>query len=191
MPDDKSSPGYLRDRKKWMSLYQLVKQWWYVPVLAVGAFVYFSPPSAPTLEEYVKAAQQRKGGDVGVYRSGTIDLDGFSANCQNTPIVVDNNFEDHAAAWPQSGFMIINAKYFVALPKTQKLFTFYHECGHITGLEAELDADCYGIRQGRKLGWLDQAGLDQLCAYWRPKKGDRTHPPGKQRCERMIACFNE
>jgi hypothetical protein len=166
-------------------------EWAAIGVLALAAYWFFSPAPAPTLQEYVKEAQQRKGGHVALNKSGTINLDGFAVNCQNTPLVYDDNFGDHAAAWPSSHFIIINQKYFAALPKTQKLFTFYHECGHIAGHKSELEADCYGIRQGVKLGWLDQAGLDQLCAYWRPKKGDAAHPPGKVRCARMIACFNE
>lgn len=166
-------------------------EWAGVAAVALGAYLVFSPPSPPTLVQYAEAAKKLPGGEVKIIQSGIIDLDGFSANCLNTPLVLDNNFSDHAAAWPQSGFIIINAKYFAALPKVQKLFTFYHECGHIAGSKAELDADCYGIKQGRKLGWLDQKGLDQLCAYWRPKKGDKTHPPGQQRCEHMIACFKE
>ena len=162
-----------------------------IAALALGAYVFFSPSPPPSLEEYVAAARQKPGGQVTVISSGTIELAGTSANCRNTPIVVDNNFEDHAAAWPQSGFIIINQKYFAALPKVQKLFTFYHECGHIAGHVSELDADCYGIKQGRKLGWLDKQGLKQLCDYWRPKKGDAAHPPGAVRCARMIACYEQ
>ncbi len=162
-----------------------------IAALAIGAYLWFSPPGPPTLAQYAETARRLPGGEVNVIPSGKIDLDGFAASCFSTPIVTDNNFEDHAAAWPQSKFIIINAKYFAALPKARKLFTFYHECGHIAGLKSELDADCYGIRQGKKLGWLDQGGLDELCAYWRPKKGSATHPPGQKRCERMIACFKE
>ncbi len=186
MADNEKPSTPLKDQKGWTGL---LKEWWYLPVLALGAFWFFSPAAAPTLEEYVTAAKTKEGGHVRTIPSGNITLDGFAANCHNTPIVYDNNFEDHAAAWPQSNFIIINQKYFAALPKVQKLFTFYHECGHIAGIKGELGADCYGIDQGRKLGWLDQKGLDQLCAYWQPKKGGGVHPPGKQRCEHMRACF--
>jgi len=179
------------NKKKSKHLARTVLEWGPIGALAIAAYVWFSPPSPPTLEEYVSTAKTKEGGDVGVNETGTIDLSGFPANCKNTPLVYDNNFEDHAAAWPQSNFIIINQKYFAALPKVQKLFTFYHECGHIAGIKGELGADCYGVEQGVKLGWLDQKGLDQLCAYWRPKKGDAAHPPGKQRCERMIACFKK
>ncbi|MCF6198660.1 MAG: hypothetical protein L3J67_04560 [Hyphomicrobiaceae bacterium] len=177
--------------KKTKPLIRTILEWGAVGALAIAAYLWFSPPPAPTLAEYVIAAKTKEGGHVRTIPSGNIDLDGFAANCKNTPLVLDNNFSDHAAAWPQSNFIIINQKYFAALPKVQKLFTFYHECGHIAGLRSELNADCYGVQQGLKLGWLDQKGLDQLCAYWRPKKGDAAHPPGKKRCERMIACFNK
>ncbi len=123
-------------KKKAKPLMRTVLEWGAVGALAIAAYVYFSPPPAPTLEEYVIAAKAKKGGDVKTILSGTIDLDGFKANCKNTPIVLDNNFSDHAAAWPQSNFIIINQKYFSALPKVQKLFTFYHECGHIAGLRS-------------------------------------------------------
>ena len=191
MTDSEKNVRFLSDKKKWMGWYALLKGWWYIPALALAAFFWFSPAPAPTLEEYVKEAALRKGADIGIYNEGTIDLDGFAANCRNTPIVTDNTFDDHAAAWPQSHFIIVNQKYFAALPKVQKLFTFYHECGHIVGHVSELDADCYGIRAGVRLGWLDQKGLEQLCAYWRPKKGDKVHPPGKLRCQRMIECFKK
>lgn len=191
MSTSKKNSGFMQDKKKWWNWYHDLKLIVGTLALAAIAYIYFSPAPPPTLEQYATAARARTGGEVKVIRSGSIDLDGFRANCAKTPLVLNNNFEDHAAAWPQSRFIIINAKYFAALPKVQKLFTFYHECGHIAGLKSELDADCYGIKQGRKLGWLDQKGLDQLCAYWRPKKGDKTHPPGPKRCERMIACFKE
>lgn len=162
-------------------------EWGAVAGIAFAAYYAFSPASPPTLEEYVATASA----PVKTISSGTVELAGTPANCNNFPLVLDNNFEDHGGAWPQSGFMILNPKFLFSLPKAQQFFTFYHECGHMSGLKPELDADCYSIKHGRKNGWLDQKGLDQLCAYWLPKKGDSVHPSGKIRCEHMISCFNE
>jgi len=163
-------------------------EWGGIAALALAAYWLFTPAPAPTLAQYV---QENRADIRGVIKSGTITLAGVKANCDNTPIVLDDGFGDHAAAWPQSHFIIVNRKYMDPLPRAQQLFTFYHECGHIRGRVGELEADCHGIKEGVRLGWLDEKGLKQLCAYWRPKKGDAIHPPGRQRCNHMIACFKQ
>jgi len=157
-----------------------------VLVAAAGLFWFFSPSGPPTIAQYVAD----RNGKVAVLQSGEIIFNGVAASCNNAPIVLDDSFEDHAAAWPSSGFIIVNRKFMDPLPEAQQLFTFYHECGHMNGHVAELDADCYSIKRGHKSGWLDEKGLEQLCAYWRPKKGDKKHPPGPVRCKHMIECFN-
>lgn len=158
-----------------------------VVAAAAVAFVLFSPPGPPTLAQYVG----ERGGALKVIDDGVITLAGAPAHCNHLPIVLDDVFEDHAAAWPQTGFMIVNRKFLDPLPRVQQLFTFYHECGHMNGVEGELAADCYSIKAGAKAGWLDAAGVETLCQYWRPLAGDATHPAGVERCANMQRCFRE
>ncbi len=149
---------------------------WTLSFLVVISGLFFAPHSAHALKD-------------GVYKPGTLILAGKRLRCGKVKTLVSLKYWKTAGSIP--GLIGLNPRKLKKYSRVEQWFIYTHECGHIAGLRSELNADCYGVQQGLKLGWLDQKGLDQLCAYWRPKKGDAAHPPGKQRCERMSACFNK
>ncbi len=66
-----------------------------------------------------------------------------------------------------------------------KLYIYSHECGHQFIGADETKADLFAIRRGVKCGWLDAAGMEDICTFISQLKGDAVHPPGPQRCETM------
>jgi len=40
-----------------------------------------------------------------------------------------------------------------------------------------------------KSGWLNAAGMNQICDFISELKGDAAHPPGPQRCQLMRQCY--
>jgi hypothetical protein len=157
-----------------------------IGVAALIAFLVFSPARQPTLAEYVAEHPDAK-----VFDKGLVTLSGIEANCNNLPIVFDTSFPDDAGAWQQSGFIAVNPSTLFKREKVQQVFTFYHECGHMNGIDDEQEADCYSIRAGVKAGWIDAAGIETLCRFWRPLRGDNTHASGPERCAEMQRCFAE
>jgi len=45
------------------------------------------------------------------------------------------------------------------------------------------------VTRGQAQGWLDAAGVEAICAFWKPYAGDNKHLPGPERCELMKRCF--
>jgi len=72
---------------------------------------------------------------------------------------------------------------------TVKLWIHAHECGHQFRGPDEETADCFAVQRGRRQGWLTPAGLDEVCQFMAPTKGDHLHSNGKQRCELMRKCY--
>jgi len=86
-------------------------------------------------------------------------------------------------------FIILNPARMQKLPKVVRLYAFGHECGHqLHGVSEEM-ADCYAVTRGQAQGWLDAAGVEAICAFWKPYAGDNKHLPGPERCELMKRCF--
>ena len=79
------------------------------------------------------------------------------------------------------------------MPPTIQLYVYMHECGHQMVGRSEMSADCYAVRQGKREGWLEQQGLEAICAFFKNNVsgGDSAHPPGPERCAAMQACFDK
>jgi len=69
------------------------------------------------------------------------------------------------------------------------LFVYYHECGHHHVGASELGADCWAVRRGVREGWLDSAGLQQICTSFGNAPATATHPSGARRCSNLNRCF--
>jgi hypothetical protein len=137
----------------------------------------------PTPEEYVAHV----GGDAKVMAPGTVKLDGRQQVCGQRPVVIDSQLDDYGAAYP--GFLILNPRLLEKVSTPVKLWIFAHECGHQFRGPDEETADCFAVQRGRRQGWLTPEGLEEVCGFIAPAKGDSMHFSGSHRCEYMRRCY--
>ena len=50
-------------------------------------------------------------------------------------------------------------------------------------------ADCFAVQRGRAEKWLTPEGLEEVCRFISPAKGDSMHFSGSHRCEAMRQCY--
>lgn len=139
--------------------------------------------ATPTPEEYVGHA----GGDSELLPPGEFKLDGRRQSCGQRPVVTDNKLDDYGAAYP--GFLIMNPRLLDKVSTPVKQWIFAHECGHQFRGPDEETADCFAVQRGRRQGWLTPEGLEEVCAFISPAKGDSMHFSGSHRCEYMRKCY--
>jgi hypothetical protein len=156
--------------------------------VAVALWIVMGAPAAPVIagptpEEYVAHV----GGDAKIVEPGGVKLDGFRMTCGQRPTVMDNQLDDYGAAYP--GFLILNPRLMSKVPTVVKKWIFAHECGHQFRGPDEETADCFAVQRGRRQGWLDEAGLDEICKFISPAKGDSMHFSGSHRCQIMRQCY--
>lgn len=143
----------------------------------------WSEASAPTPEEYVKQV----GGDTQLLEPGQFKLDGRTQMCGMRPTVIDNTLDDYGAAYP--GFLIMNPRLLDKVSTPVKQWIYAHECGHQFRGPDEETADCFAVQRGRRYGWLTPEGLEEVCNFISPAKGDSMHFSGSYRCEYMRKCY--
>jgi hypothetical protein len=139
--------------------------------------------AGPTPEEYAAHV----GGDAKIVAAGELKLDGRKMTCGQRPTVLDGQLDDYGAAYP--GFLILNPKLIAKVSTTVKLWIFAHECGHQFRGPDEETADCFAVQRGRRQGWLTSDGVEEVCKFISPAKGDSMHFSGSHRCEQMRKCF--
>jgi len=156
-------------------------------LLALGLLLAAAPMgravAGPTPEEYVAHV----GGDAKIVPAGQLRLDGHKLLCGQRPTVLDNNLDDFGAAYP--GFLILNPKLLAKVSTPVKLWIHAHECGHQFRGPDEETADCFAVQRGRRQKWLTPEGLEEVCRFISPAKGDSMHFSGSHRCETMRKCF--
>jgi hypothetical protein len=101
--------------------------------------------------------------------------------------LVDDKLDDYGAAYP--GFLILNPRLLNRVSPSVKLWIHAHECGHQFRGPDEETADCFAVQRGRRQGWLTLEGLDEVCKFISPAKGDSMHFSGSHRCELMRKCY--
>jgi len=146
---------------------------------------FLDDPAGPTVDDYMKQA----GPEAKLVPQGTLKVDGRIVNCGKRPTILNSNFDSWGGAFP--GFLILNTKKITGLSTAVKLYIYSHECGHQFEGPDETKADLFAIRRGVKWGWLDAAGMEDICTFISTLKGDSVHPPGPQRCETMRKYYNE
>jgi hypothetical protein len=153
--------------------------------LAIGSalLVANSAVAGPTPEEYIAHV----GGEAKIVAAGQLKLDGRNMTCGQRPTVLDGQLDDYGAAYP--GFLILNPKLIAKVSTTVKLWIFAHECGHQFRGPDEETADCFAVQRGRRQGWLTADGVEEVCKFISPAKGDSMHFSGSHRCESMRKCF--
>ena len=92
--------------------------------------------------------------------------------------MLDNKLDDYGAAYP--GFLILNPKLLARVSMPVKLWIHAHECGHQYRGPDEETADCFAVQRGRRQGWLTPDGLEEVCKFISPAKGDSMHFSGSQ-----------
>lgn len=141
--------------------------------------------AGPTPEEYATHV----GAGAQIVPSGDLRLDGKRAMCGQRPVVLDGQLDDYGAAYP--GFLILNPKLMGKVSTPVKMWIFAHECGHQFRGPDEDTADCFAVQRGRRQGWLTTDGLQEVCNFIAPAKGDSMHFSGSHRCEAMRKCFED
>ena len=137
----------------------------------------------PTPEEYAA----NLGSGAKLLQPGEFMLDGRPQRCGQRPVVVDDQLDDYGAAYP--GFLIMNSRLLDRVSTPVKQWIFAHECGHQFRGPDEETADCFAVQRGRRYGWLTTEGLDEVCNFISPAKGDSMHFSGSYRCDQMRKCF--
>lgn len=131
----------------------------------------------------------KAGPDAKLIEPGKLKIDKHRMVCGKRPTVIDPNFESWGGAYP--GYLILNPKRMKGLPTPVKLFIYSHECGHQFIGRDEGAADCFGVKRGRRYGWLKEEGLAQVCDFISTLKGDADHAAGPKRCKQMRICYME
>lgn len=139
--------------------------------------------AGPTPEEYAA----KVGPEAKVVQSGDLRIDGRKVICGKRPTVLDDKLDDYGAAYP--GFLILNPKLLAKVSMPVKLWIHAHECGHQYRGPDEETADCFAVQRGRRQGWLTTDGLEEVCRFISPAKGDSMHFSGSHRCEAMRRCY--
>lgn len=139
----------------------------------------------PTPEQYISTV----GGDSHLVAPGEFKLDGRMQYCGQRPTVIDNKLDDYGAAYP--GFLIMNPKLLDRVSTPVKQWIYAHECGHQFRGPDEETADCFAVQRGRRQGWLKPDGLEEICTFITPAKGDSMHFSGSYRCEYMRKCYED
>jgi len=137
----------------------------------------------PTPDEYIA----HTGGAAQLVPSGELTLDGRRMICGHRPTVLDSQLDDYGAAYP--GFLILNPRLIAKVSTSVKLWIFAHECGHQFRGPDEEAADCFAVQRGRRQGWLTPEGVEEICRFIAPAKGDSMHVAGSYRCEYMRRCY--
>lgn len=138
---------------------------------------------APTPEEYAAYV----GGEASVVEPGRLVLDGVRQSCGHRPTVLDTQLDDYGAAYP--GFLIMNPRLLARVSTPVKFWIYAHECGHQFRGPDEETADCFAVQRGRRQGWLSPGGLEEICNFIGPARGDMMHLSGSHRCEYMRQCY--
>lgn len=158
-----------------------------VTALAAAVALFVAPALAeettPTPEEYLNQV----GNHAQLLQPGEFALDGVRQQCGQRPTIVDDKLDDYGAAYP--GFLIMNPRLLDKVSRPVKQWIFAHECGHQFRGPDEETADCFAVQRGRRQGWLTPEGLEEVCTFISPAKGDSMHFSGSYRCEYMRKCY--
>lgn len=148
-----------------------------------GGAAHAQATDTPTPDEYVAHV----GGDAKIVPHSEFKVDGKRVSCGTRPTVEDSQLDDYGAAYP--GFLIMNPRLLDKVSTPVKNWIYAHECGHQFRGPDEETADCFAVQRGRRQGWLTPEGLDEVCKFISPAKGDSMHFSGSHRCEYMRTCY--
>ena len=117
----------------------------------------------------------------------SVTLAGRKVSCGKADIYVDHDLPSEGGAGDT--VLILNPDMMNQQPPAVRLFVFSHECGHISGGDSELDADCFAVNRGVRERWLDRKGLTEVCDSFEGAPETDSHPSAKRRCANLDRCF--
>ena len=126
---------------------------------------------------------------VALETDGSIRIGARKLQCGGVRNVLDTRLPNLGISVPDAKLLVINPMLVARQPKLVRLFVFHHECGHHHVGASEFNADCWAVRRGVRDGWLNKAGLAQVCSSFGSAPATVTHPSGRQRCVNIERCF--
>jgi hypothetical protein len=117
--------------------------------------------------------------------AGRLMIEGKRLSCGSTKTLL-RDFQGFAVS---STVIMLNMQALKELPRQVQWLIYYHECGHILFGPGETAADCYAIRRARREGWLNEQGLDEICAVFNIAGHGPVHPDPEARCNQLRQCF--
>lgn len=137
----------------------------------------------PTPEAYVA----RAGGDARIVPAGQLRLDGKTANCGQRPTVLDSGLSDFSASYP--GYLVLNPQRLGVVSLPVKLWIHAQSCGYQFRGPESSKADCFAVERGRQQGWLNEAGMHEVCSFITPTSAKPGYAAGPERCKLMRGCY--
>jgi hypothetical protein len=129
------------------------------------------------------------GPPIALQPDGSIQMEARNLRCGGVRSALDPRLPNLGISVPSARLLVINPTLVARQPGTVRLFVFYHECAHQHVGASELNADCWAVRRGVKDGWLNRAGLAQICASFGNAPQTPTHPSAARRCSNLDRCF--
>jgi len=126
---------------------------------------------------------------ISLQPDGSLQIAARKLRCGAVRNVLDTRLANLGISVPDAKVLVINPALVARQPGTVGLFVYYHECGHHHVGASELGADCWAVRRGVREGWLDSAGLAQICKSFGNASATATHPSGARRCGNLSRCF--
>lgn len=117
--------------------------------------------------------------------AGRLVIAGRRLSCGNTQTLL-RDFEGFAVS---STVIMLNMQALNPLPRQVQWLIYYHECGHILLGPSETSADCYAVKRARREGWLNEQGLEDICAVFNIAGHGPVHPDPEERCNQLRQCF--
>jgi hypothetical protein len=126
---------------------------------------------------------------ISLQADGSVQIAARTLRCGDVRTVLDGRLRNLGISVPDAKLLVMNPALVARQPGTVRLFVFHHECGHHQVGASELGADCWAVRRGVQEGWLDGAGLAQICKSFADAPASATHPSAAQRCSNLSRCF--
>ena len=126
---------------------------------------------------------------VALETDGSVKIGARKLQCGSVRNVLDTRLPNLGVSVPGAKLLVINPTLVARQPRLVRLFVFHHECGHHHVGANEFQADCWAVRRGVRDGWLDKAGLKQICGSFGHAPATVTHPSAIQRCINLERCF--
>jgi hypothetical protein len=126
---------------------------------------------------------------ISLQPDGSLKIATRTLRCGDVRNVLDPRLLNLGISVPDAKLLVINPALVARQPGTVGLFVYHHECGHHHVGAGELAADCWAVRRGVQEGWLDRAGLAQICKSFGNAPATATHPSGSRRCSNLNRCF--
>jgi hypothetical protein len=126
---------------------------------------------------------------ISLQPDGSLQIAARKLRCGDVRNLLDTRLLNLGISVPDAKLLVINPALVARQPGMVGLFIYHHECGHHHVGASELGADCWAVRRGVREGWLDSAGLAQICESFGNAPASATHPSGARRCSNLSRCF--